>query len=107
VPDSAERGGPDSEPAEVTFGSLSVNRVPFEVAQIIMSLWLEGARANVGTALSSPEVGPLVLNLLTPDVLSLILTAWRDRHPEVFGAYLSEAMNGVRPRVSRAKRAPR
>jgi hypothetical protein len=96
---------PDQADAPVRFGAAAGNEIPMPIAQAIVGLWYERARANVGTALTAPEVAELLLPLLTPEVLSLMLTAWRDRQPALFAAYLGEAFTGTRPSRTRASKA--
>jgi hypothetical protein len=95
---------PDQADATVRFGTAPGNEIPMPIAQAIMALWYERAAANVGTALTAPEVAELLLPLLTPDVLTLVLTAWRDKQPAVFAAYLGEAFTGTRPARTRARK---
>jgi hypothetical protein len=95
---------PDQADAVVRFGTAPGNEIPMPIAQAIMGLWHERAPANVGTALTAPEVAELLLPLLTPEILSLMLTAWRDKHPAMFAAYLGEAFTGTRPARTRQRK---
>lgn len=96
---------PAQPEATVRFGAAAGNEVNMGIALAIMGLWHERAAANVGTALIAPEVFELLLPLLTPEILTLILTGWRDAYPELFSARLGEAFTGTRPARTRAKKA--
>ena len=37
------------------------------------------------------------------EVVSEMLSLWHERHPEVFGMYLAEALTGTRPRSARGQ----
>jgi hypothetical protein len=54
---------------------------------------------------ASPRVsfGPKEWQSMQPEVASMILTLWRDRHPEQFGAYLAEVMTGTPPNGRRPR----
>lgn len=93
-----------AEPERVSFGGAQT--LEADTARAVMALWYCRARANVGTALTAAEVGPLVLELLTPQIMSLILIDWRQRNPALFGAYLAEVLTGVRPSASRKRGQP-
>lgn len=98
VPDQAE-----AVPAMVRFGAAAGNEISMMHALIVVALWHERAAANVGTALAAPDVFELLLPLLTPDILTLILTGWRDAYPELFSARLGEAFTGARPARTRQR----
>lgn len=95
---------PPDQPAPVRVGAADGNVIEMVIALTIMELWHDRAAANVGTALAAPEVFELLLPLLTPELLSVILTGWRDRNPALFGAYLGEAFTGIRPSRTRQRK---
>ena len=48
------------------------------------------------------KFGPKPHQLVSADVAAMMLTAWCDKQPAVFGAYLAEALTGTRPRGGRS-----
>lgn len=92
-------------PIMVRFGAAAGNEISMMHALTMVGLWHERAAANVGTALTVPQVFELLLPLLTPDILELVLTAWHERQPALFSAYLGEAFTATRPSRTRAKKA--
>ena len=48
------------------------------------------------------KFGPKAHQEISVEVASMVLTLWRERAPQVFGAYLAEAMTGERPGRKRA-----
>lgn len=99
VPDQAE-----TVPAMVRFGAAAGNEISMMHALTMVGLWHERAAASVGTALTVGEVFELLLPLLTPDILELVLTAWHERQPALFSAYLGEAFTATRPSRTRTKK---
>lgn len=96
---------PDQAAPTVRVGAADGNVIEMVIAVAIVDLWHKRAAANVGTALTAPDVFEMLLPLLTPELLSVILTGWRDRQPALFGAYLGEAFTGTRPSRTKAKKA--
>jgi len=58
-----------------------------------------------GTDRARVKFGAAEHQEISADLASVILTMWRNRHPEVFGAYLAEAMTGARPKPERASKS--
>lgn len=94
---------PEQPEAPVRFGAAAGNEINMSIGLTVIGLWHERAAANVGTALTVPEVFELLLPLLTPEILSMVLTAWHARQPAMFSAYLGEAFTGTRPARTRSK----
>lgn len=102
VPDLPEQANP-----MVRIGPAEGNEIRMTVALGIMALWHNRAPASVGTALTAREAFELIVPLLTPEVLEVLLTRWRDAQPALFAAYLGEAFTGARPSRQRGPNKPK